>query len=55
MDTLLYLGFFSIIGMIAFAVFKIAVSDDTHKPSESKSKNDDDDDLMFFMMDDDDF
>lgn len=47
MDTLLYLCFYSIVGMIAFAVFKIAISDDPQKPSEPNSKNDDDDDFIF--------
>ena len=40
--------------MIAFAVFKIAISDDPQKPSKPNSKNDDDDDFIFFMMNDDD-
>ena len=54
MDTLLYLCFYSIVGMIVFAVFKIAISDDPQKPSEPNSKNDDDDDFVFFMMNNDD-
>lgn len=55
METVFYIGFFLIIGMIAIALIVAITAEKNHTPTEPADKKDDDDDLLFFMMDDDAF